>query len=127
MDLNDLTIGQAKELASLFSKQEYKGFYDNYIGKYVIVRSRNEGINAGIVKECDPTGIVLSNARRIWYHKPSDKRVSWYEGVAKTGLSSDSKISCEVEEKVIIENYSITICSEVAKKSIIKHESHGTN
>ena len=100
---------------------------DSMIGKYVIVRSRNEGINAGIVKALDNTGIILSEARRIWYHKPKNKKMSWYEGVAESGLSSDSKVSTAVSEKAIIEDYSITVCSGVGKKSISGHVSHEQN
>ena len=97
-----------------------------YIGKYIIVRSRNEGINAGIVKAIDGTGVILSEARRLWYHKPKDKTTSWYEGVSQNGLSGDSKISTPVIEKAIIEDYSVTLCTDVAKKSISSHKTTET-
>lgn len=87
-----------------------------YIGQYVIVRSRNEGINAGVVIAADETGIVLSDARRLWYHKP--KIGSWYEGVSTSGLSDDSKVSPTVAEKAIIEDYSIVTVSDIAQQSI---------
>lgn len=90
----------------------------NMIGKYAIIRSRNEGINAGVIVAADHTGVILESARRIWYHKPADKSESWYEGVANTGLSSDSKVSGAVAQKAIIEDYSVTICTDVARKSI---------
>jgi len=128
MKVNDLTIGQAKELASLFSKKvleeteeennDTNSILKNAIGKYCIVRTRNEGINAGKVIEADSTGVVIEDARRIYYHKPKDSSVSWYEGVATSGLSSDSKISGTVSLKYIIEDYSLTICSLEAEKSI---------
>lgn len=88
-----------------------------FIGKYVIVRSRNEGVNAGKVIDLDCTGIILEDARRLYYHRPADKELSWYEGVAIEGISEDSKVGAAVT-KVIIEDYSITICSEKAEKSI---------
>ena len=53
----------------------------------------------------------------MYYHKPVNKNVSWYEGVALSGISSDSKVGTAVE-KVIIEDYSLTICTEVAEESI---------
>ena len=90
------------------------------IGKNVIVRSRNEGINAGTVVLADDTGVELKNCRRIWYHKPKDKTLSWYEGVAVTGLSDDSKVSGTVSRKVIIEDYSMTECTDEAFKSIME-------
>ena len=103
------------------------GMLDSMVGKYVIVRSRNEGINAGFVKALDGTGIILSDARRIWYHKPENKNMAWYEGVAESGLSSDSKVSVAVSEKAIVEDYSITICTEVGKSSISGHKAHEQN
>lgn len=94
------------------------GVASSMIGKYVIVRSRNEGINAGEVVAADDTGVVLKNARRLWYHKPAVKTESWYEGVANHGLSDDSKVSGVVSEKVIIEDYSMVACADVARQSI---------
>jgi hypothetical protein len=94
------------------------------IGKYAIIRSRNEGINAGEIVAADHTGIVLKNARRIWYHRPADKSESWYEGVANHGLSKDSKVSGAVIQKAIIEDYSVTLCTEVARQSIESAVSH---
>ena len=75
------------------------------IGKPVIVRSRNEGINVGIVELADETGVVLKNARRLYYHRPKDKSLSWYEGVAQSGISDNSRVSGTVDRKVIIEDY----------------------
>jgi hypothetical protein len=90
---------------------------NQFIGKYVIVRSRNEGINAGKVLELDHTGVILEDARRLYYHKPANKELSWYEGVALEGLSKDSKVGAEVT-KLIVEDYSITVCTKEAEKSI---------
>ena len=89
------------------------------IGKFVIVRSRNEGINAGTVKAADETGVYLENSRRLYYHAPADKSMSWYEGVAVYGLSDNSRVSV-TRDKVIIEDYSMTPCTEEAEKSIME-------
>lgn len=88
------------------------------VGEYVICRTRNEGINAGVVKAADDTGVILGSCRRIWYHKPADKSLPWYEGVAISGLASGSKISGTVPLKLIVEDYSLTICTPEARKSI---------
>ena len=96
------------------------------IGKYVISRSIGEGINAGFVVRADRTGVVLRDARRLYFHRPLDKNLAWYEGVAVSGLHSDSKISGIVPEKYIIEDYSLIICSDAAKKSITGFISHGS-
>lgn len=128
MNLDDLTLGQAKELVSLFGNKEQliqpikSKILNSSIGKYVIVRTRNEGINFGKVIDADETGVILDEARRIHHHKPKDNNVSWYEGVAETGLHKDSKISGEVSRKYIIEDYSLTVCSEKATKNIKSYE-----
>lgn len=93
-------------------------------GDYVIVRSQNEGINAGTLVECGREFVVLDNARRMWYHEPADRLSSWYEGVAESGLSENSKVSGAVSRKVIVEDYSITLCSEEAKISIEGHPAY---
>ena len=88
------------------------------VGKFCLVRSRNEGINAGTVIAADDTGVILENARRLWYHRPADNNLSWYEGVAISGLSECSKVSGTVSKKAIVEDYSLTECSKNAEKSI---------
>jgi len=126
MNIDDLTIGQAKELSSLFGAGKSAStsrIYDSIIGEYVIVRSRNEGVNAGVVVAADETGIILADARRLHAHTPADESLSWYEGVALSGLSSDSRASAAVG-KGIIEDYSWTKCTSQAEKSIRGHISH---
>ena len=94
-------------------------------GKKVIVRSRNEGVNAGIVVCADETGIELSSCRRLYYHKPADKSLSWYEGVAVSGLGDGSKVSGTIESKLIIEDYSATICTDKSFESIMNWTPNG--
>lgn len=120
MNIEDLTLGQIKQLQQLvgcYANQKSSNLYDRYIGKYVICRSRNEGVNAGVVVEADDTGVILKDARRLYYHRPVNKNISWYEGVALSGLSEDSKVGPAVE-KLIIEDYSLTVCSSESEKSI---------
>ena len=110
------------ELYSKVGSSETAGVAQAMIGKYALVRSRNEGINAGIVIMADGTGVYLKDARRLWYHKPASK-ASWYEGVARDGLCDESKCSI-ARNKVIVEDYSIVECSDVARKSIEEAKDH---
>jgi hypothetical protein len=96
-------------------------------GKKVLVRSRNEGINAGIVVAADNTGVIIKECRRLWYHKPANTSLAWYEGIAISGISSDTKVSCTVPTKAIVEDYSITICTESAFESIMSAVPYGQN
>jgi hypothetical protein len=130
MNLDDLTIGQLKDLQNLIGGGENRSrtnIFKPLIGKYVVVRSRNEGINAGYLEEADETGCILKECRRLWYHKPKVTTESWYEGVCNHGLSEDSKISGAVERKVIVEDYSIVECTDEAAKSIKGANPHAQN
>lgn len=122
MNLNELTLGQIKELQSLFNSgvtsTNKPAISDHMIGKYVIVRTRNDGVNCGYLVAADETGVVIKDARRIWYHKPKDNKQCWYEGVANTGVSDDSKLSASVAEKIIIEDYCLTLCSDEGANSL---------
>ena len=128
MNIDELTIGQAKELSNMFGNNTttQSNLYARYIGKYVICWTRNEGINAGKVLALDETGVILEDARRLYYHKPSNVNLSWYEGVAMTGLSSNSKVGAAVE-KILAEDYSLSVCTEIAEKSIRGAKNHEQN
>jgi hypothetical protein len=110
-------IEQTEKIIQIGAENTIAG---SMVGKFVIVRSRNEGINAGTVEAADETGIILKDCRRLYYHRPADNKLSWYEGVAETGLSDNSKVSGTVKRKVIIEDYSMTECTDIAKKSIME-------
>lgn len=118
--MKEIKLEDIFKILKLFNNNNKKqnNLLSRYIGQYVICRTRNEGVNAGEVVALDETGVILKDARRLYYHKPSDTKLSWYEGVAISGISQDSKLSAPVE-KVIIEEYSLTVCSEKAKLSII--------
>jgi len=121
MDINEMKLGDILKISAMFNQNtntKQGNLLDRYIGKYVICRTRNEGINAGEVVAIDDTGVILKDARRLHYHRPLDKSISWYEGVAISGISKDSKTGPAVE-KVIIEDYSLTLCTESARLSII--------
>ena len=103
-------------------KSKTSSRYEKYIGEYVLVRDGNEGINFGKVVDIDETGVELSGARRLWEHKGESE--SRYEGVAKTGLSKDSKVSCPGDKVIIGNNFSITLVDNNAVQSLLSHPSH---
>ncbi len=121
MNIDDLTY---KEIQRIFNSDKEHNLTKGAIGKYVIVRSLNEGLNAGTVVKADETGIILKNARRLWYIKPKDSSESWYEGVAKVGLHETAKVSSIVSEKIIVEAYSITFCTHTAEISICEKKTN---
>lgn len=126
MDINEMKFGDILKISPMFNGAKPNSLLDRYVGKYVICRTRNEGINAGEVVALDDTGVILKDARRLYYHKPLDKSISWYEGVAISGISQDSKIGAPVE-KAIIEDYSLTVCTDLAKLSITSAKTNEQN
>ncbi len=128
MNIEDLTIAQVQQIFTMFhalpAPSAPQSIAGSAVNKYVIVRSRNEGINAGFVDAADETGVILRDARRLWYHRPANTSESWYEGVANHGLSQNSKVSAPVSQKIIVEDYSITLCTDKAMKSIVGARSY---
>lgn len=124
MNIDDLKFGDLKTINEMFSlnQQQSKDIFKSYIGKYVICRTRNEGVNCGFVKDLDETGVILDKARRMWYHDTASD-LCWYEGISIDGPSDDTKLSASCE-KLIVEDYSLTICSEKASIMLVNMESH---
>ena len=66
-------------------------------GKCVIVRSRDAGVHAGILKSHDGPEVVLTKARRLWYWVCA--KGDFLSGVARHGINaSRSKIGGELDE-----------------------------
>jgi hypothetical protein len=117
MNINDLTIGQAKELASLFGSNTAQPAINNgMLGKYVIVRCHDAGVHAGILESHQGRECVLTESRRLWYWKAA--KGAFLSSVATDGLSDESKIGKELPRIHLTENCEIIQCSPEAEKSI---------
>lgn len=67
MDINELTIGKAKELAALFcGSATPEGLANPYIGKRVIVRTYSAGVHIGTLKSAHGRECELVDALRLW-------------------------------------------------------------
>jgi hypothetical protein len=122
MNIDDLTIGQAKALAAKFSQSP--AHLDNgMVGKYVIVRCHNAGVHAGTLESYSGREAVLTNSRRLWYWKPADKK-SFLSGVAMAGLHKDSKVGVTLPRLHLTETCEIIECSAAAAESIAKAPDH---
>ena len=118
MDLNDLTIGQAKELAVLFSGVAQTQLANKVlIGEYVIVRCRDAGVHAGILKSYNGREAVLSESRRLWYWKPANNQ-KYLSGCATAGLHADSKVGAAISLTVLTETCEIIACTKESQVSI---------
>lgn len=66
MNIDDLTIGQAKELAALFGNQQAGKLDDFAIGQTVIIRTYSAGVWCGTLAQKSGNEVILHNARRMW-------------------------------------------------------------
>lgn len=118
ISIDDLTYGQLKQIAAMFSDQEKtaQAIDNGMIGKYVIVRCRDAGVHAGVLESYNGRECVLNASRRLWYWKPAGGQ-KYLSGVASVGLSSDSKVGAPIRIH-LTENCELIECTPIAEKSI---------
>lgn len=126
MNFDDLTIGQAKELAKMFGSAEKPVapyVHERMIGRYVIVRTYSAGVHCGTLKAHTGREVVLERTRRIW---------SWsgaftLSAIAVNGLSDSSKLSIETPEIMLTEAIEVILCSEEAAAQLRSLNAHDPN
>lgn len=116
MDIENLTIAQAREIAEIFGNR--KTNKDNncglneQIGEYVIVRTYNAGVWFGFLEKKSGNEVILSDARRM-YQWWCAKSIS-LSGVAKYGIDVEKSKICPALPKVWLEAIEILTLSAVA-------------
>lgn len=117
MNIDELTIGEAKQLACLFTnKEKSANNLHSFIGKKCIFRSYSSGVHYGELAEKDGKEVIIKNARRLWYWKTTNKGISLSE-VALSGLAKDSKV-CAAVDAIWLEAIEIIPCTKEAIKNI---------
>lgn len=118
MRLDDLTIGQAKELASVFgaSKNKESSGLNGMIGKKVIIRTYSAGVWFGLLVQKDGKEVILENARRMyqWWCKEGIS----LSAVAIYGLNISKSKIIEAVPNVWLEAIEIITCSEASIKDL---------
>ena len=66
INIDELTVGQLKEIQSLIGGTTQHVKPHPYIGQYCIVRCYGAGVHAGIVESVDGKNVILAEASRIW-------------------------------------------------------------
>lgn len=117
MDINDLTIGQAKELACLFSGASNGEVtkcspLEKVIGKVCVVRTYNAGVHVGKVISVNGTECELEDSQRLW----SWKGAFTLSEVALSGVSSESRMSNKTQ-MYLSQAIEFIPCSEKAIES----------
>lgn len=121
MSINDLTIGQAKELAALLNASTSTAVTHPFVGRYVLCRCYSAGVHAGILVSVSSNGeqVILKNSRRLWSWKAGEGVA--LSGVAQFGLK-DGKVDSmnpEIELTGVLEKIP---CSKFAEDSINGHK-----
>lgn len=120
MDINSLTIGQAKELAAMFgavAPSHPSGAFTPHIGKRCIVRTYASGVFFGEVAAQDGRMVEIKNCRRLWSWKATDS-IS-LSAVAVNGVSgSSNKFAPVVATMTVLDALEIIPATEKATASI---------
>ena len=121
MNINELTIGQAREIASLVNggqsnNRNSETLTGGMVGKKVIIRTYSAGVWFGTLSEKSGKEVILTDARRMWKWWAS-KGIS-LSACALYGVKhSESKI-IEPVSQVWLEATEIISCTDAAIQSI---------
>lgn len=100
MNINDLTIGQLKELHSLIGSEKKESIIDRcMVGKTCMFRTYSAGVHFGELVEKEGQSCLVKNAQRVFY---------WTEACSLSQLAmegsknfSGCKIAMPVDEIVL--------------------------
>lgn len=118
MNINELTIGQAKELANLFSNNQSQSSegLNCMIGKYVIIRTYSAGVWFGKLDQKSGKEVILKEARRM-YQFWCAKGIS-LSSVALYGLNQEKSRICAAVDEIWLEAIEILPTNEIATNSL---------
>lgn len=117
MNVNELTIGQAKELANMFGSQSIASTSLNgMVGKKCIIRTYSAGVWFGEVEQKAGNEVIVKNARRMWQWWAA-KSIS-LSGVALYGIKQDKSKIAPAVDSVWLEAIELISCTDVAIISI---------
>lgn len=123
MDINELTIGQAKEIAAIFGgmstenvQTENKQGLDDFIDMDVIIRTYAAGVWFGRLAKKAGNEVILHSARRMWKWK-CNEGISLSE-VAISGIDSKGSRICAPVPMIWLEAIEIIPALDEAVRSI---------
>lgn len=117
MNINEMTIGQAKEIAAMFAGQPQSASLNSMIGKQVIIRTYSAGVWFGTLSEKSGNEVIISNARRMWRWFSAES-IS-LSAVALHGIKEDKSLIAEAVPQVWLEAIEIIPCSTKSAAQIV--------
>jgi len=118
MNIDDLTVGQARQLAAMFAPAvplAPTSALHHFVGKYCICRCTGAGVNAGTVASVDGDRVILCDSRRLWQWQA--RAGVALSGVAQNGLAG-GKIDTANPEIYLTGVCEIIPCSAKAQEDI---------
>ena len=115
MSIDELTVGQARQLAAMFSLSAAPAASHPFIGKYCICRCTGAGVHAGEVVSVSGDTVILRNSRRLWQWQAREGIA--LSGVAQNGIAGGKldTINPEIQLMGVCE---IIPCSAAGEESI---------
>ena len=116
MNIDELTIGQVKQLQSLIGGQAAGVGLNKFIGEKVIIRTYSAGCWFGVLSEKAGNEVILNTARRMhgWFAK---KGISLSE-CATYGIEHSKSRICAPVEMIWLEAIEVIPCTAEAIKSL---------
>ena len=117
MNINELTIGQVKELTNIFGNQTQSTVgLNTMIGKKCVIRTYSAGVWFGEIAEKSGNEVVVDNARRMWQWFASES-IS-LSAVAIYGIKHDKSKIAPAVDSVWLEAIELIPASSKAIESI---------
>ena len=113
MNIDELTIGEAKKLAAMFGGNG-EAPKSPHIGKKCIIRTYASGVHFGTLTAQHGRHVELTNARRLWRWDVAPHGISLSEVATFGPVGSRSKICCVVDEMSVLDALEVIPCSETA-------------
>jgi len=116
MNLDDLTIGEARKLACMFggNHSAQSAACCEFTGKYVVVRTYSAGVHVGVLKSRNGQEAVLTEAKRVWQWQGANT----LHEVALNGVDKASKISEETPTVILTQAIEIIPTSSKGEKCL---------
>lgn len=118
MNIEDLSIKQARELIALFGASQTAAAKPHpMVGRYVIARCYSAGVHAGEVVSAEGENVILKDSRRLWSWTAKDGIA--LSGVAQHGIKPGGKV-----DVVNPEIYLTGVCELIPVGSGVKELIH---
>ena len=116
MNIDDLTLGQIKQLRTMLGSGDSHETLKSMIGQKCIIRTYSAGVWFGEISEKAGNEVIVVNARRMWKWWAAES-IS-LSAVATHGICQEKSKICEAVSSAWMEAIEIIPCTDKAIKSL---------